>query len=45
MKKYSNRIIQVENGTFTPLMYSTSGEWGPQATRYHKKLDEKLSQK
>ena len=45
MKKYNNRIIQVEKGTFTPLIYSTSGGWGPQATRYHKRLAEKLSQK
>ena len=45
MKKYNNRIIQVEKGTFTPLIYSTSGGWGPQATRYHKRLAEKLSHK
>ena len=45
MKKYNNRIIQVEKGTFTPLIYSTNGGWGPQATRYHKRLAEKLSQK
>jgi hypothetical protein len=29
MKTYNNRIIQVEKGTFTPLIYSTYGGWGP----------------
>ena len=42
MKKYNNRIIQAEKGTLTPLIYSTSGGWGPQTTRYHKRLAEKL---
>ena len=45
MKKYNNRIIQVEKGTFTPLIYTTSGGWGPQATRYHKRLAELISLK
>ncbi len=45
MKKYNNRIIQVEKGTFTPLIYTTSGGWGLQATCYHKRLAKKLSQK
>ena len=45
IKTVNNRIIQVEKGTFTPLIYSTNGGWGPQATRYHKRLAEKLSQK
>ena len=45
MKKYSNRIIQVEKGTFTPLIYTTSGVWGPQAVRYHKRLAELMSLK
>jgi homogentisate 1,2-dioxygenase len=45
MKKYNNRKIQVEKGNFTPLIYSTFGGWGPQTTRYHERLAEKLSQK
>jgi hypothetical protein len=45
MKKYNRRIIQVEKGTFTLLIYSTSGGWGPQASKYHKRLAEKLSEK
>jgi hypothetical protein len=27
MKTYNNRIIQVQRGTFTPLIYLTSGGW------------------
>ena len=38
MKKYSSRVITVERASFTPLVYTTFGEWGPQAQRYHKRL-------
>ena len=38
MRKYASRILTVEKGSFTPLIYSTFGGWGPQATAYHKKL-------
>ena len=41
MKKYNSRIITVEKGTFTPLVYTTFfGGCGPQAKRYHKRLAE-----
>ena len=43
MRKYNSRIITVERGSFTPLIYTTFGGWGPQATRYHKRLAEKLA--
>ena len=45
MGKYNNRVINVERGSFTPLIYSTFGGWGPQATRYHKRLAEKIATK
>ena len=38
MKKYSSRVITVERASFTPLVYTTFGGWGPQAQRYHKRL-------
>ena len=38
MRKYNARVISVERGSFTPLIYSTFGGWGPQTTRYHKRL-------
>ncbi len=45
MRKYNSRVITVERGSFTPLIYTTFGGWGPQATRYHKRLAEKISAK
>ena len=43
MRKYNSRVITVERGSFTPLIYTTFGGWGPQATRYHKRLAEKIA--
>ena len=45
MGKYNSRVITVERGSFTPLIYTTFGGWGPQATRYHKRLAEKIAHK
>ena len=45
MRRYNARIITVERGSFTPLIYTTFGGWGPQSTRYHKRLAEKLAAK
>ena len=45
MSKYNSRVINVERGSFTPLIYTTFGGWGPQATRYHKRLAEKVARK
>ena len=39
------RILQVEKGSFTPLIYTTYGGWGPQATRYHKRLATLIAKK
>ena len=38
-------MIAVEKGTFTSLVYSTFGGWGPQAQRYHKRLAELISKR
>lgn len=43
MRKYNSRVITVEKGTFTPLVYTTFGGWGPQATGYHKRLAQLVS--
>ena len=45
MRKYASRVLTVEKGSFTPLVYTTFGGWGPQATRYHRRLAEKISKK
>ena len=31
-REYKRRVIEVEHWTFTPLVLSTSGGWGPSAT-------------
>ena len=45
MRKYNSRVISVEQGSFTPLIYTTFGGMGPQATRYHKRLAELVASK
>ena len=44
-KTYNERIIQVEKGTFTPIVFSTFGGMGPEAERFHKRLAELIAQK
>ena len=44
-RKYNDRVINVEHGTFTPLIYSITGGIGPEAKFYHKLLAHKLSDK
>ena len=31
-REYERRVLEVEHGTFTPLVLSTSGGWGPSTT-------------
>ena len=35
---YEKRIIEVEHGSFTPIVLSSSGGWGPSATVAFKEL-------
>ena len=42
---YNERIIQVEKGTFTPIVFSTFGGMGPEAERFHKRLAELIAEK
>ena len=45
MRKYNSRVITVEGGSFTPLVYSTFGGWAPQAVKYHKRMAQLISNK
>jgi len=45
MRKYNSRVLTVEKGSFTPLVYTTFGGWAPQATKYHKQLARLIAQK
>ena len=44
-RSYNHRIMHVDKGSFTPLIYSTTGGMGPEATRFHKRLAELISVK
>ena len=44
-RTYNDRILQVEKGSFTPLVFSTTGGMGPECTKYHKRIAELLSAK
>ena len=37
-REYERQILEVEHGTFTPLVLSTSGGWGPSATVAFRRL-------
>ena len=42
---YNERVLQVERGTFTPLIFSVMGGMGPEALCFTKLLCRKLSHK
>ena len=42
---YNRRVMEVEHGSFTPLIFTTSGVMGHECSIYHKNLAEKLSNK
>ena len=44
-KDYNDRVLQVEKGSFSPLIFTTTGGMGPEATRYHKRVAELISAK
>ena len=44
-RAYNERVIQVEKGTFTPIVFSTFGGMGQEADRYHKRLAELIAEK
>ena len=44
-REYGQRIRDVEHGVFTPLVFSTSGAMGREATTFYKQLADLLSDK
>ena len=44
-KKYNERVLQVENGTFTPLVFSTHGGMGRECKKFYQRLTEMISEK
>jgi hypothetical protein len=44
-KKYGERVLDVEKGTFTPFVFSTLGGCGTEASRFLKRLSKLISTK
>ena len=42
---YNRRVMEVEHGSFTPLVFTTTGVMSHECSIYHKALAEKMSQK
>ena len=44
-QEYGDRVLNVEHGTLTPLIFSTTGGWGKEATRFHRQLANLIAEK
>ena len=44
-RQYNQRIMNIEHGTFTPLVYTTTGVMGHECDLYHKALADRISRK
>ena len=44
-KQYNERVLQVEHGSFTPLVMSSNGEFGRECKRFYSKLAEQIAEK
>ena len=44
-KQYNERIMQVEHGTFTPLVMSASGGMGRESRKFYARLSEMIAEK
>ena len=44
-RKYNKRIINIEHGTFTPLIFSTNGGMSRETETFYSRLAELLSEK
>ena len=43
--KYNSHVTEIEQGTFTPLVFTTTGGMADECLRYHSRLAELLSAK
>ena len=44
-REYNNRVIRIEQGSFTPMVFSTSGGMGTEASKLLKRVAQKISLK
>ena len=43
--EYNDRVMNVERGTLTPLIFSTTGGWGKECSRFHRHLARLIAEK
>ena len=43
--EYNQRVVDVEHGTLTPLIFTVNGCMGPECATFHKSLADKIAQK
>ena len=39
-RQYAERVMEIEQGTFTPLVFTTTGGMADECVRYHSRLAE-----
>jgi hypothetical protein len=44
-RNYNDRVMNIEHGTFTPLIFSTNGGEGPECSMFHKHVAERIAMK
>ena len=44
-RQYNRRIMNVEHGTFTPLVFSVCGAMGTECSAFHKHIAQKISER
>ena len=44
-KNYNERVLNVENGTLTPLVFSTHGGMGRECKKFYQRLTEMIAEK
>ena len=44
-RAYNKRVMDIEHGSFTPLIFTTTGVMGHECAIYHKNLAEKISER
>ena len=44
-RNYSNRVLQIENGSFTPLVFTANGVMGKECIRFYKRSAEMIAVK
>ena len=42
-RSYGNRVLQIENGPFTPLVFASNGVIGKECLRFYKSLVEMIA--